>query len=59
VHPAVVLADLLEAEAFRELATSAPPADDRRFSSGAFVTARSNSGRGLGPTDVAKIQPRA
>src|SRR5205807_295407 len=39
------------------LPTSAPAGAERRFSSGVRVTARSKPARGVGPTDVAKIQP--
>src|SRR5438876_6147016 len=38
-------------------ALRAPAGADRRFSSGARVTARSKPARGVGPTEVAKIQP--
>src|SRR6267143_3114242 len=56
-RPDVPSATLLRRNPWGSLPMSAPAGAERRFSSGARVTVRSEPARGVGPTEVAKIQP--
>src|SRR5256885_4429925 len=55
--PDVPSATLLSRNPCGSLAIRAPAGAERRFSSGARLTARSNPARGVAPTEVAKIHP--